>query len=100
MAQLWVCPAQFPCDVFASLIPLIGPISQSESSTSNVDELQARIAANSDGYWLNDMSGKGIAAFNPNPYGYKVFRNIRDYGAVGEFKDNLTLNKITLTGHR
>jgi glucan 1,3-beta-glucosidase len=37
-----------------------------------------------DGYWLNDMSGKGYAAFNPNPNGYKVFRNIRDYGAVGK----------------
>jgi glucan 1,3-beta-glucosidase len=30
------------------------------------------------------MSGKGYAAFNQNPGGYKVFRNIKDYGAVGE----------------
>jgi glucan 1,3-beta-glucosidase len=37
-----------------------------------------------DGYWLNDMSGKGIAAFNTNPSGYKVFRNVKDYGAVGK----------------
>jgi glucan 1,3-beta-glucosidase len=41
-------------------------------------------AAFPDGYWLNDMSGKGRAAFNNNPDGYKVFRNIRDYGAVGK----------------
>jgi glucan 1,3-beta-glucosidase len=37
-----------------------------------------------DGYWLNDMSGKGIAAFNVNPNGYKVFRNVKDYGAKGK----------------
>jgi hypothetical protein len=37
-----------------------------------------------DGYWLNDMSGNGIAAFNTNPSGYKVFRNVKDYGAKGK----------------
>jgi glucan 1,3-beta-glucosidase len=36
-----------------------------------------------DGYWLNDLSGKGIAPFNPNPAAYKVFRNVKDYGARG-----------------
>ena len=45
------------------------------------ERLQPRAAA--DGYWLNDLSGKGIAAFNPNPAGYKVFRNVKDYGAKG-----------------
>jgi glucan 1,3-beta-glucosidase len=37
-----------------------------------------------DGYWLNDLSGKGYAAFNANPGAYKVFRNVKDYGAVGK----------------
>jgi glucan 1,3-beta-glucosidase len=44
----------------------------------------AALATRPDGYWLNDLSGKGIAAFNPNPSGYKVFRNVKDYGAVGK----------------
>jgi len=35
---------------------------------------------------MNDMSGKGYAAFNPNPGAYKVFRNVKDYGAIGEWK--------------
>jgi glucan 1,3-beta-glucosidase len=41
-------------------------------------------ASRPDGYWLNDLSGNGYAAFNPNPGSYKVFRNVRDYGAVGK----------------
>lgn len=36
-------------------------------------------------YWLEDMQHQGIAAFNPNPSGYKVFRNVKDYGAVGMY---------------
>jgi glucan 1,3-beta-glucosidase len=43
-------------------------------------------AAFPDGYWLNDMSGKGIAAFNSNPSEYKVFRNVNDYGAKGKWE--------------
>ncbi|KAF2712482.1 glycoside hydrolase family 55 protein [Pleomassaria siparia CBS 279.74] len=30
------------------------------------------------------MPKKGIAAFNPNPSTYKVFRNVKDYGAKGD----------------
>jgi glucan 1,3-beta-glucosidase len=29
------------------------------------------------------MQRQGIAAFNQNPSTYKVFRNIKDYGAKG-----------------
>lgn len=47
------------------------------------EKLQPRAAA--DGYWLNHLSGKGIAPFNANPAGYKVFRNVKDYGAKGKF---------------
>jgi glucan 1,3-beta-glucosidase len=36
-------------------------------------------------YWLADISHQGLAAFNSNPPGYKVFRNVKDYGAVGKF---------------
>jgi len=36
-------------------------------------------------YWLKDIQKQGIAAFNPNPQGYKVFRNVKDYGAIGKF---------------
>ena len=38
-----------------------------------------------DAYWLADITHQGIAAFNPNPSGYKVFRNVKEYGARGMF---------------
>lgn len=34
-------------------------------------------------YWLADITHQGVAAFNQNPSGYKVFRNVKDYGAKG-----------------
>jgi glucan 1,3-beta-glucosidase len=50
-------------------------------------ENERRAAA--DGYWLNDLSGRGIAPFNPNPAAYKVFRNVKDYGARGMSCDTM-----------
>jgi glucan 1,3-beta-glucosidase len=35
-------------------------------------------------YWLADIAHQGKAAFNTNPSGYTVFRNVKDYGAKGE----------------
>lgn len=34
-------------------------------------------------YWLADIAHQGVAAFNSNPSTYKVFRNVKDYGAKG-----------------
>ncbi|KAF9697393.1 hypothetical protein EKO04_004879 [Ascochyta lentis] len=64
------------------------------------EKLQARAAA--DGYWLNDLSGKGIAPFNPNPAGYKVFRNVLDYGAKGDgvTDDSDAINRAISDGNR
>ncbi|KAL5114437.1 exo-1,3-beta-glucanase [Pleosporales sp. CAS-2024a] len=64
--------------------------------------LDTRAASHPDGYWLNDLSGKGIAAFNPNPSSYKVFRNIRDYGAVGDgvTDDSDAINRAISDGNR
>ncbi|CAG5137551.1 uncharacterized protein ALTATR162_LOCUS145 [Alternaria atra] len=36
------------------------------------------------GYWMADIAKQGRAAFNPNPDGYKVWRNVKDYGAKGD----------------
>ena len=35
-------------------------------------------------YWLEKITHQGIAAYNPDPTGYNVFRNVKDYGAVGD----------------
>lgn len=41
-------------------------------------------AAASDPYWLQSMPHVGKAAFNPSPSTYIVYRNVKDYGAVGD----------------
>ena len=35
-------------------------------------------------YWLQSIKHQGIAAFNADPSGYQVFRNVKDFGAVGD----------------
>ncbi|KAH0372502.1 glycoside hydrolase family 55 protein, partial [Aureobasidium melanogenum] len=35
-------------------------------------------------YWLEDIKHQGIAAFNPSPSTYQVFRNVKDFGAKGD----------------
>lgn len=35
-------------------------------------------------YWLEDIKHQGIAAFNPNPREFRVFRNVKDFGAKGD----------------
>lgn len=41
-------------------------------------------AAAGDPYWLETIRHQGIAAFNSAPSSYRVFRNVKDYGAVGD----------------
>jgi len=36
-------------------------------------------------YWLENIQHQGVAAFNPDPTGYQVFRNVKDFGAVGTY---------------
>ena len=35
-------------------------------------------------YWLENIKHQGIAAFNPSPSTYQVFRNVKDFGAKGQ----------------
>ena len=35
-------------------------------------------------YWLERVTHQGTAAYNPDPAGYKVFRNVKEYGAKGD----------------
>lgn len=50
----------------------------------NAESTVAEVAAADTAYWLADIAHQGVAAFNPNPSGYQVFRNVKDYGAKGE----------------
>jgi hypothetical protein len=55
----------------------------SSAPTAQAADFEA--AAADPGYWLKDIKKQGIAAFNDNPAGYKVFRNVKDYGAKGKY---------------
>ncbi|KAH7380737.1 exo-beta 1,3 glucanase-like protein [Pyrenochaeta sp. MPI-SDFR-AT-0127] len=63
---------------------------------------QASIAAIPDGFWMNDLSGNGKAAFNSNPSAYKVFRNVKEYGARGDgvTDDSDAINRAISDGNR
>lgn len=41
-------------------------------------------AGPNDPFWLEDIKHQGIAAFNPDPSSYQVFRNVKDFGAKGD----------------
>ncbi|KAJ3556787.1 hypothetical protein NPX13_g10062 [Xylaria arbuscula] len=44
-------------------------------------DLEERAAST---YWYESITKRGISAFNDNPKTYKVYRNVKDYGAVGD----------------
>ena len=41
-------------------------------------------------YWLADITHQGVAAFNPD-ISYQVFRNVRDFGAVGKWNSGMPI---------
>ncbi|PVH96702.1 glycoside hydrolase family 55 protein [Periconia macrospinosa] len=53
-------------------------------------------------YWVANVKHQGAAAFNPDPAGYKVFRNVKDFGAVGDgaADDTIAINKAIAEGSR
>ena len=53
-------------------------------------------------YWLADIKHQGVAAFNPNPATYQVFRNVKDFGAVGDgmTDDTAAINLAISSGGR
>lgn len=56
----------------------------SKSDPPKVHALDAVAATADTPYWLADIAHQGIAAFNSDPASYTVFRNVKDYGAVGK----------------
>lgn len=54
-----------------------------ETKVAVVNSPVAAVAAADAAYWLADIAHQGVAAFNSNPSGYQVFRNVKDYGAIG-----------------
>ena len=70
----------------AQLSETLGGSPALSSSTDDAAAKTPIVAAPDDeSYWMADITHQGVAAFNPNPSGYRVFRNVKEYGARGMF---------------
>ncbi|KAJ7445699.1 exo-beta-1,3-glucanase [Mycena galericulata] len=52
--------------------------------TSCSTPLGGGTAAATDPFWLQNIQHQGIAAYNPSPSSYQVFRNVMNFGAKGD----------------
>uniref|UniRef100_V5EV57 Rhamnogalacturonase A/B/Epimerase-like pectate lyase domain-containing protein n=1 Tax=Kalmanozyma brasiliensis (strain GHG001) TaxID=1365824 RepID=V5EV57_KALBG len=51
---------------------------------TSADAIRARAASSQDAWWFELIDHNGNATFNPDPKSYRVFRNVKDFGAKGE----------------
>lgn len=61
-------------------------------------------ATQASNYWVSSIKRQGIAPFNGGGADYKVFRNVKDFGAKGAFSpispSPMTLTYLTDEGRR
>jgi len=79
------CPQTTIAVSLVALVPLTSAVYIPNPATHQYtfNNLTSNVTTSASTWWLERIPKQGIAAFNPNPSGYKVFRNVKDYGAKG-----------------
>jgi glucan 1,3-beta-glucosidase len=75
-------PLPFSVTMLVYCILLLLPWLASAVPKPIVPSLEHRQASGSS-YWLSQIQRQGTVAYGSNSAGYKVFRNVKDYGAIG-----------------
>ncbi|RCI15252.1 hypothetical protein L249_6554 [Ophiocordyceps polyrhachis-furcata BCC 54312] len=70
-------------------------------ASPSTDKPNYDIKVASSGWWFSEINRKGRPAFN-NEMNYKVYRNVKDYGAVGDGRadDTAAINRAITEGNR
>ncbi|KAE9406729.1 exo-beta-1,3-glucanase [Gymnopus androsaceus JB14] len=72
----------------------------SSLGTSCSTPLGSGTAAPTDPFWLQNIKHQGTSAFNPNPSGYQVFRNVKNNTGDGVTDDTAAINNAISSGNR
>lgn len=85
----------------ALLLALRVLITAAPSTAAPVAVPQAAPVAAS-GYWFADIQRQGVAPYNPDKANYKIFRDVKKYGAVGDgvTDDTEAINRAVADGNR
>lgn len=83
--------------------PTIAPYpTKSNSLSTSLPPSSTGISGSCAPYWLEDIKHQGVASFNPNPNNYTVFRNVKDFGAIGDgtTDDTAAIQRAVTQGNR